>query len=226
LEPHRQVLEIIDHAKDGEEAVEKIEALKPDLIFLDVQMPALNGFEVLERISERPWVIFCTAYDEFALKAFETNSIDYLLKPVDPARLERALDKLQRFTGHEKEQLQEHLQRLIADLKKPETKRIQVRVGDRIRFLNLKDVFFFQASDKYVEAHTFDESFLLTQTLNELESQLPAADFVRIHRSAIVNLNHLGEIVRWFGSSYRVRMLDKKKTELPVSRNCRAKLGI
>jgi len=226
LQPHQALVEIIDRASNGQEAVEKIEALQPDLIFLDIQMPELTGFEVLEQLTHQPWIIFSTAYDEYALKAFQTNSIDYLLKPVDPERLQQALEKLQRLTRDEKHTLQNQLQTLLAGLKPTVTKRLQVRVGDHIRLLPPKDIFFFRAADKYVEACTFDQVFLLDETLNQLETQLPAEDFVRIHRSAIINLNHLDQIIREFGGSYRVRLKDKKKTELQVSRGSRGKLGL
>ena len=226
LLPHKEVIEIIDQAANGSEAVDKINALKPDLIFLDIQMPELNGFEVLEQLTSMPLIIFSTAYDEYALKAFETNSIDYLLKPIDPKRLNQALEKLQRLTQDDLSKFQNQLQEMISGLKQSAIKRIQVRIGDRIRMLNIEDINFFKAVDKYVEAHTFDESFLLSRSLNQLESELPAEDFVRIHRSAIINLNYLNEAFRWFGGSYRVRMLDKKKTELPVSRYSKSKLGL
>jgi two-component system LytT family response regulator len=226
LQPHSDLIEIIDRATNGLEAVEKIDAAKPDLIFLDIQMPELNGFEVLDHLTHLPWIIFSTAYDEYALKAFETNSIDYLLKPVDPERLKKALEKLQRLTGDETSAWREQLQKLLAGMKAPAAKRIQVRIGDHLRLLNLKDIYFFRAVDKYVEAQTFGESFLLSETLNQFEADLPAGDFVRIHRSAIINLNHLDEIMRHAPGSYRARMRDKKKTELPVSRGARAKLGL
>jgi two-component system LytT family response regulator len=226
LQPYSDRIEIVDRAANGLEAVEKIEAVKPDLIFLDIQMPELNGFEVLDQLTHLPWIIFSTAYDEYALKAFETNSIDYLLKPVDPERLRKALEKLQRLTGDETSAWREQLQKLLAGIKTPATKRIQVRIGDHIRFLNPQDIYFFRAVDKYVEAHTFDESFLLTETLSQFETGLPAGDFVRIHRAALINLNHLSEVVRYAPGSYRARMRDKKKTELPVSRGAKAKLGL
>lgn len=226
LQPYGGVIEIIDRAASGLEATEKINQLKPDLVFLDIQMPELNGFEVLERLTHLPWIIFSTAYDEYALKAFETNSIDYLLKPVDPQRLKKALDKLQRLTQDEPGAWREHMQKLLAGIKAPASKRIQVRVGDHIRFLNPKDICFFRALDKYVEAHTFDEAFLLSETLNQLEAELAVEDFVRIHRSALINLNHLSEVIRYAPGSYRARMRDKKKTELPVSRGAKAKLGL
>lgn len=226
LQPHADAVEVVDRAANGLEAVEKVEALKPDLIFLDIQMPELNGFEALERIRHLPLIIFCTAYDEYALKAFETNAIDYLLKPVDPERLEKALAKLQRLTRDDASALQEQLRRMLSGMRAPAARRIQVRVGDRILFLKPQDICYFQAVDKYVEVHTFDESYLLSESLNQLEADLPPEDFVRIHRSALINLNHLGEVVRWFGGAYRARMRDKKKTELPVSRSAKARLGL
>ena len=226
LQPHREIIEIVDRAANGYEAIEKIEAWKPDLIFLDIQMPELTGFEVLARLQHQPWIIFSTAYDEYALQAFETNSIDYLLKPVDPERLKKALDKLQRLNWEERSAFHRQWQKLLAGLPSASTKRLPVRVGDHIRFLNLTDICFFQAKDKYVEAHTFGEVFLLDKTLAELEADLPAEDFVRIHRSAIINLNHLDEIIRLFAGSYRARMKDKKRSALPVSRGARARLDL
>lgn len=223
---HHEIIEIIDQAATGFEAVEKINRLKPDLIFLDIQMPELDGFKVLEQLSQPPLIIFSTAYDEYALRAFETNSIDYLLKPVDPERLRQALEKLLRLTGDELRTFQNRLQEMISGLREPAIKRLQVRLGDRTRFLKIQDIYFFRAIDKYVEAHTFNNSFLLSQSLNQLESELPAEDFVRSHRSTIINLNHIDEIFRWFSGSYRVRMLDHKKTELPISRLSKAKLGL
>lgn len=225
LRPHASLIEIVDQATSGSEAVAKINSVKPDLIFLDIQMPELDGFEVLERLTYLPLIIFSTAYDEYALKAFETNSIDYLLKPVDPTRLKRALDKLKRLSQGEKSDFQMQLQNLLGALKAFKTKRIQVRIGDRIRLLDVQDIYFFRAEDRYVVAYTFDDSFLLNQSLNQVAKELPGDDFVRIHRSAIINLNHLEDIVKWFSGTYRVRMRDKNKTELPVSRNSKAKLG-
>ena len=226
LEPFIDIIEILDCACDGRDATEKINRLKPELIFLDIQMPGLNGFEVLERIDFLPLIIFSTAYDEYALKAFETNSIDYLLKPVEPERLEVSIEKLKRLTTGEKDNFREKLDILLSELKKPSLKRLQVKVGDSIVLLKVCDVCFFRAIDKYVEAGTYDKTYLLSNTLNQLEQELSSDDFVRIHRSAIINLNHLEKIIRWFGGRYKVRLKDKNKTELDVSRNSRYKLGI
>ncbi|MBN1293666.1 MAG: response regulator transcription factor [Candidatus Latescibacteria bacterium] len=226
LYPYTDNIDIIDNAYNGQEAVEKINRINPDLIFLDIQMPELNGFEVLDHVKHLPLIIFCTAYDEYALKAFETNSIDYLLKPVESDRLKTALQKLQRLTTDDKSKFQAHLEGFLTQIKKPQIKRIQVSLGDAIRFIAIENIFFFRAEDKYVQVSTYDKSYLITKTLNELESELPAQDFIRIHRSAIINMNHLEKIIRWFGSRYRVRMCDKDNTELDVSRGYKKRLGI
>lgn len=224
LQPYADYIVLVARAGNGEEAVERINTHKPDLIFLDIQLPELNGFEVLDRLAHLPLIIFSTAYDEFALKAFETNAIDYLLKPVEPERLQRAVEKLRRLTGNEQAQLQTQLQKLLLEIKKPSGQRLQVRAGDRIRLLDHGEIYFFRAVDKYVEVHTHNESFLLDQSLNQLETELPAEHFVRIHRSALVHMKHVVEIVRGLGGNYRVRLRDRKATELPVSRAAKEKL--
>jgi len=226
LKPHRDTIEIIYSAQNGLEAVETINRLNPDLIFLDIQMPELSGFEVLDRVNHLPLIIFCTAYDEYALKAFETNSIDYLLKPVEPERLNTAIEKLWRLTSDDKESFHEQLQKLLSGMKKPAVKRIRVSSGDTIHLVPVDEIFFFRAEEKYVIASTYDKSYVLNQTLNQLEAELSTDDFVRIHRSAIINLNHLEKIIRWFGGNYRVRMRDKEKTELDISRGSKHKLGL
>jgi two-component system LytT family response regulator len=226
LEPHRAVIEIVAEAADGDQALGLIDELRPDLVFLDIQMPGLSGFEVLSRLSHLPLVIFSTAYDQYALQAFETNSIDYLLKPVDPERLARAIDKLTRVTRDGEERLRTQLRSLMSGLQGRATQRIQVRVGDRIRFVDICDVVFFQAKGKYVELHTVDASYLINQPLKVLEQELPSGDFVRVHRSAIVNMSHVDEVTRSFKGAYVVRMKDHRRSELPVSRHCKAKLGL
>lgn len=226
LQAHKNHIEIVDSSMTGIDAVAKINKLKPDVIFLDIQMPGLNGFEVIDKLESMPWIIFCSAYDEYALSAFETNAVDYLLKPVDPARLQKAIHKLQRMTSRDKQHFETQLANLMSTINKQSSKRIQVRSGDQIQLLNIQDIYFFRASDKYVEVHTYDEYYLLSQPLKELENQLPGDDFVRIHRALIVNLNHMERIVHRYGSSYRLIMKNKQKSELPVSRNFKSNLGI
>ena len=220
-------MEKLGEAENAEVAFALIAEKKPDLVFLDINMPSENGFQFLDRYDKIPFeVIFVTAYDEYALKAFETNSIDYLLKPIEPKRVKTALEKLQRFTQEDIGLYKEQWQKLLAGFKAPSKKRIKVKIGNHIRLLNVEDIYYFRAEDKYVEVHTFDESFLLNQSLNQLQADLPPDDFVRVHRSAIINLNYLKEIKKLHLGSYLARMKDKQETQVPVSRHSRVKLGL
>jgi len=226
LKPYTNIIEIVGQAQNGAEAIEIIDNIKPDLIFLDIQMPEFNGFEVVERIQHNPLIIFVTAYDEFALKAFDTNSIDYLLKPVDSRRLKKALGKLRDFTAPQKIEFENQMQQMLSYVKNPSLKRIHVKVADRILLVDVKDIYFLSALDKYVEVHLYDKGYLITKSLTTLTAELPADDFVRIHRSTVINLNYVDEIVKMFNGRYRVRMKDKFKSEFPVSRSSRSKLGL
>ena len=226
LQAHGDTVEVVGVARNGPEAVEKIRGLRPDLVFLDIQMPGLDGFEVLKSLDSQPLVIFCTAYDEYALRAFATHSIDYLLKPIENERLDQAVRKLITLTRPDSEDLQQRLDRLLASLGSPTPTRLAVRSGDAIRLVPVSEVYFLRAADKYVEVHTYDETYLLDDSLKDLETRLPREDFARIHRAAIVNLAHVDEIFRWFGGGFRVRMRDKGRTELAVSRAHRSRLGL
>ena len=223
---HGATIAVVGIARNGPEALEKIRALRPEVVFLDIQMPGLDGFQVLRSLDSQPLVIFCTAYDEYALRAFETHSIDYLLKPIEAQRLDQAIRKLLSLTRPETNGLQQRIDRLLASLASPTATRISVRVGDAIRLIPISEVCFFLAADKYVEVHTYDETFLIDDSLKVLETRLPGEDFARIHRAAIVNLAHVGEIFRWFSGGYRVRMRDKAHSELAVSRAYRSRLGL
>ena len=225
LAPHKELIHIIGRAYNGLDALEQITDLQPDLVFLDIQMPGLTGLALLDQLDRLPWIVFCTAYDAYALEAFETYAIDYLLKPVSPQRLLKAIDKLRRLTPTDLEDLQTQLNALATRLAPPPLKRLQVRLGDRIRFLEIADVCFFRAAEKYVEACTYEETFLLSQSLNQLQDTLPPDDFIRIHRSALVNLKHVGEIIRHQNGTALVRLKNKAQTELPVSRTAKSRLG-
>ena len=230
LEPHRDTFDVAGTASSGTEAVEVINRLRPDVIFLDIQMPELTGFDVLERLDYMPLVIFSTAYDEYALKAFEVNSVDYLVKPVDPRRLQKTADKLARLSEGGTGELRDRLERAIDSINPAATgsakHRIQVRTGDKIRLIPVADVVYFLASEKYVEVHTRDGDHLITRSLTRLEADLPAADFARVHRSAIVNINFIDEITRDIGGAWEVRMKDRKRSRLPVSRRYRSRLDL
>ncbi len=236
LKPHAEVIDIIATANDGNRAVEVIESLKPDLIFLDIEMSGRDGFAVLDALEHLPWIIFSTAYDEYALKAFETTAIDYLLKPVAPERLAASIRKLQTMATGSAEMKEDAYRRQVEQVvqalrasgagKAEPWQRIQVRLGDRIRFIPVEQVCFFRASEKYVEMHTPDAMYLLNLTLNKLERHLPEQDFVRIHRSALINLHFLDEAVRQENGSWLVRMKDARRTRLAVSRSARSRLGL
>ena len=223
---HADRVEVVGRARDGDEALARCADLGPDLLFLDIQMPGRDGFEVIEGLEEPPWVVFCTAYDAYALKAFEACALDYLLKPVDPERLARTLERVERLRGSAAPpDVAAQLRRLADRLQQPAPRRLQARSGDRIRFVELDEVRYFRAADKYVEAHTYDETVLLDQSLNRLEETLPAGRFARIHRSYLVNLDHLEEIERGLGG-YSARVADAQGSRLPVSRGGKASLGL
>ncbi len=219
LKKYEPELEIVGEAENGGEAVERIDAANPDVIFLDVQMPGFDGFEVVRRLKSKPHIVFATAYDEYALKAFEENTVDYLLKPIEQRRLDKAVDKLRQLFEHQALRFDENVERLLSRLATAPLKRLQVKVGDRIVLVDCADIVYFDSEDKYTYLHTADQKYIVDLTLTELESKLDSTDFVRIHRSAIVNMRHMLELVKWFGGKYKVKLRDKDRTELVVSRS-------
>lgn len=226
LEPYNEVIEIVGKASNGPDAVTLINRLRPDLVFLDIQMPELNGFDVLERLDYTPVIIFSTAYDQYALKAFDVNSIDYVLKPVDPDRLRKAIEKLQRLSESSTNDLRDRIELLLKSLPGSGIQRLQVRLGDKIRLIPVSDVAFFRASDKYVEVSAGGKIYLLTKSLSQLEEELPPGDFQRVHRSVIINVNFVEEFAKDFHGAYVVRMRDPDKTSLPVSRRYKSRLDL
>ncbi len=212
-------IEIIGEADSGEDALEKIRARQPDLIFLDIQMPGKNGFEVLAELerTQLPRIIFVTAYDEYALRAFEVNAVDYLLKPVKRERLKAALERLPQTLASREVEAQ--MNQLLTYLRQPTyLQRLTVRKGDRIIFLETADILYFKAEDKYTFAVTESQEEIVDYTLNQLEEKLDPNQFVRIHRGHIINRAHLKELRRWFGGRYVAILKDKNQTQLPVSR--------
>jgi two-component system LytT family response regulator len=218
---------------DPVEAVEQIRWSRPELLFLDIHMPELSGFELLSELEQQPLVVFTTAYDQHALEAFQVNSIDYLLKPIEPAHLERALAKAERLfsqdghSGSLTPDLRALLTQLGAALKPSGAQpanthwleRIASRTGDRLELVDLSRVTHFYASDKLTYAATVERQYVVDPTIAELESKLNPARFVRIHRATILNLDHLRELHTWFGGKMVARLKDAKKTELAVSRD-------
>jgi two-component system LytT family response regulator len=199
-----------------------------DVLFLDIQMPGMTGFDLLSRLAEQPLVIFTTAYDEYALRAFEVNSIDYLLKPIEPEQLERAVRKLERLRPNAKSawqqssELPQLLQELAASLRDERheyPRRIASRVGERITFLDLQGITHFQAQDKLTYAMAAGRQHSVDQTITELEQRLDPARFLRIHRSVLVNIDWIQEVNSRFADRVVVTLKDARHTQLPVARD-------
>lgn len=220
--------ELAGMSTDPVEAAEAIAAAQPDVLFLDIEMPVLNGFEMLAKLESQPLVIFTTAYDRYALQAFGVNSIDYLLKPVTTDQLYRALTKAERILGGREPR--PHLEDLLKQLRQPEyIERVGSRIGDRIEFIAVSRVSHFFASDKLTYAAA-SKPYVIDATIEELERRLDPRKFVRIHRGIILNLDYLHELHAWFGGRMQARLKDEKTTQLTVSRDrvreLKARLGI
>lgn len=224
LEAHPEVL-VMGEADSGPEAVRQIREVEPDLLLLDIQLPEFDGFEVLNQVAAPPAVIFTTGYDQYALRAFEAAGIDYLLKPVEPETLERALGRLRRLApAAARAGLEERVLELLKSWTSRPTlgryqQRMAVPVGERALLVDLDDVTHFDAQDKYVFLHTASgKDYIVDHTLAELEQRLDPQRFVRVHRSTIVNLDRVKEIQKWFGGKQRLVLDDGKGSEIVVSK--------
>jgi two-component system LytT family response regulator len=213
-----QRVQVVGTSTDPVEAVPAIIEAKPDILFLDIEMPGMSGFEMLGRLRQQPWVVFTTAYDQYALKAFGVNSVDYLLKPIEAAHLDRALEKIERLRGTAgtPPKLTELIERLTAPAY-PE--RVASKVGEKIEFVDLEQVTHFFASDKLTFAATQAKNYAVDYSIQELEQKLDPARFVRVHRATLVNVAHVQELHSWFAGKVMVRLKDPKHTELTVSRD-------
>ncbi len=216
-------IELVKECGDGADAVASIRALAPDLVFLDVQMPELDGFAVLERLAGAPLplIIFVTAYDQYALRAFEVSALDYLLKPFSDERFRKALEQAkQQLAQQDASELGRKLLALL-DTREAETPRyltrLMVKTTGRVLFIRVEELDWIEAYDNYVRLHTGGKAHLLRQTMNELEANLNPAQFARIHRSAIVNLDRIKELHPNSGGEHAVVLRDG--TELKLSRN-------
>jgi two-component system LytT family response regulator len=220
-------VEIIGECSDGSQAVEFIQANRPDLVFLDVQMPRLDGFGVVRQIGpERmPVTIFCTAFDRYALQAFEVHALDYLLKPFDKERFQGALRYARATIERERDgKLSERLAAILEDVK-PKAKpleRLAVRSAGRVLFLKTTDLDWIESAGNYLKLHVGKEHHLLRETMNALEVKLDPEQFIRIHRSIMVNITQIKELQPAFHGDHVVILASGK--ELPVSRNYRGKL--
>jgi len=209
-------VKIVGTSTDATVAVAEIDAVRPELLFLDIQMPELDGFGVLRRLEHQPLVIFTTAYDQYALQAFETNSIAYLLKPVEASKLSQALDKVSKMRGGQ--DIQRLLTQIATKLTPAYPERISSRTGEKTEFLDLSRITHFYSEEKLTFAATESKSYIIDQTITELESRLDPARFFRIHRSTLVNLAYVSELYTFFGGKLLVKLKDAKKTELTASK--------
>lgn len=216
------VIEIVSECSDGFEGVKAIQQHNPDLIFLDIQMPKINGFEMLELLEQPPAIIFTTAFDEYALKAFEAHAVDYLLKPFSQERFDKALEKFLSVSGLQ--QQKEATERLVQNLPKfpAGADRIVVKNGGRIRILPYPSILYMEAADDYVKIITAEGSFLKAKTMGYYEKALPADSFVRIHRSYIINVQEITRIDPYEKEAHLVLL--KSGTRLPVSKSGYARL--
>lgn len=209
-------LELVAECSKGTEAVEKINLLKPDLIFLDVQMPGMNGFDVLDEIDHEPYVIFVTAYDQHAIKAFEKNAVDYLLKPLDEDRFSTAIGRALKRKGLEQNNIEELMESLKPERKATYDTHIFVQKSEKLFNLAVDDILFLEASGDYTVITTKTDQYVSSSGIGRLEELLTPDIFFRVHRSTIINIHHLKEIEKHFNGGMMVKMNNGKT--FPVSR--------
>jgi two-component system response regulator LytT len=219
-----QDLDVIAQGKNGIEAIHLIKECAPDIVFLDVQMPGLDGFGVIKKLLEKktplPQIVFATAFDQYAVKAFEVNAVDYVLKPFDKKRVHQAIEKAKRNVEPTETPV-ERLDALVKALEsqKTQSSKILLKAAGRLFLVDQKEICYAAIEDgviTVVASHLEGQSNC--RTLEELLDSLDPAMFWRTHRSYLVNINRIKEVVPWFKSSYQIRMDDKKQTEIPVSR--------
>lgn len=221
-------IEVIGECANGQQAIESIRSESPDLVFLDIQMPEGNGFEVLEHLDlERmPIVVFVTAYDQYAVRAFEVHALDYLLKPYDQARFEKTLGRAKAEIALRKtSQASQKLLSLLEGMesKKAQVDRLLIRSAGKVFFLRVDEIDWVESSGNYVKLHVGNDAHLLRETMNEMERKLNKEKFIRIHRSTIVNLDRIKEIQPWFNGEYVVILQNDSK--LTASRGYRKRLS-
>ena len=216
-------VEVIGQAGNGVEALSTIDRLQPDVVFLDVQMPGLTGFEVARRMVDTnapSHIVFVTAYDQHAIEAFEVNAVDYLLKPVDPARLQLAVQRTRSRLASARP-LHDQIERIVQIVaeRQGRRERLAIKVGEKFMLVHADEIVFASLVDEglvvVTDQHNGTSNF---RTLDELQERLDPSVFWRVHRSHLVNINKIKEIVPWFSRNYILRMKDEKVTEIPVSR--------
>jgi two-component system LytT family response regulator len=209
-------IQIVGEASKGKDAVELIDKVKPDLVFLDVQMPGMTGFDVLEEINHDPFVIFCTAYDQYALKAFEKNAVDYVLKPLDQERFRLAVERAIGRMKVDENSVGELLRNLKTENKTQYDSHIFVQKSEKLLNLPVEEIVYLEASGDYTILTTKNDQFVSSSGIGKLEEILNPETFIRVHRSTIININNLKEIEKHFNGGMVVKMLNGKS--FPVSR--------
>ena len=219
-------VEIAGTCTDPAEALGEILRAKPEVLFLDIEMPGMTGFQMLAKLDPQPLIVFTTAYDQYALEAFGVNSVDYLLKPIEAPQLARALDKIERIRGGaeprpEIRELLDRIQALASASGRPSEypDRIASRIGERVEFIELARVTHFFARDKLTYAATSAKNYVVDHTIQQLEQKLDPRKFVRIHRATLVNVDYVHELHNWFAGRMMIRLKDDKQVELAVSRD-------
>jgi len=207
-------LEILAECGNGFDGVKAIQQFKPDVVFLDIQMPKINGFEMLELLDEPPAVIFTTAFDEYAMKAFESHAVDYLLKPFSQERFNKAIDKLLAQTAAQKQATQDLLQ--ASPSLPSQNERIVVKTGGKIKIINIQQIHYLESADDYVKIHTSEGVFLKNKTMSYYEQSLPANIFVRTHRSYMINIHEITRIDPYEKDSHLAILRNGAK--VPVSK--------
>lgn len=212
---HYPELEVLEECGDGFEGVKAIQQHQPDLIFLDIQMPKINGFEMLELIDSPPAVIFTTAFDEYAIRAFDTHAVDYLLKPFNQERFNKAIEK---WKEKKKPGDKSTVELLETAAKSPsQNQRIVVKLGAKIKIIPVQDIYYLEAADDYVKIFTEDGSYLKNKTMNYFEKILESTQFVRSHRSYIINVQQITRLDPYEKESF-VAVL-KNGAKVPISKN-------
>jgi two-component system LytT family response regulator/two-component system response regulator LytT len=222
------VIDVVGQAENGVEAIAAIDRLDPDLVFLDIQMPGLSGFEVARQLlgrDEAPALVFVTAFDQHAIEAFEVNAVDYLLKPVDASRLDQALQRARRRLASDRPAqaaVNDQLEKIVKMMAIRQVRRDQVaiRVGERFILVQADEIIYASLADESINIVTGQVAGTSNyRTLDDLQARLDPDVFWRVHRSHLVNINRIKEIVPWFSRNYILRMKDSKGTEIPVSRS-------
>lgn len=213
LKEFKDQVTIVGEASNGIEGLEAIKKLSPDLVFLDIQMPEMDGFEMLKQLEEIPRVVFTSAYDEYALDAFKINALDYLLKPIDPERLKNMFEKIKNDSDDEFFSLSTNPRE---ERKLDRTDRVFIKDGEKCYFPLLEDIHYFESQGNYVRVYFENNRPMILRSLNSLEERLSPEDFFRANRKFLINIQSIKEIENWFNGGLRIKL--KNNTEIEMSR--------